>query len=424
MKILFIHPNMPGQYKHLVRVLADDPANEVVFATKPKKLTIPNVRKVEYKVTRDPKPEIHRYIIGFERSIFHGQEMWRVCKALKDEGFVPDIVCAHPGWGEGLFVKDIFPDTPLLSFMEFYYHAFGSDVYFDKSEPVNPDDVARIRVKNATNLLNLEACDWGVTPTWWQHKQHPKEFHHKISVIHDGIDTDIVKPLAIKTMTLPDGTHLTEKDKVVTYVCRNFEPYRGFPTVMRGIDQLTKERPDCHVLVVGNDGVSYGKNPDGKKTYKQAMIDELKFDMSRVHFIDALPYNEYLKILQISDAHIYFTVPFVLSWSSLEAMAAGCLVIGSDTPPVTEVIKDGVNGLITDFFSPEKLCKRLHEALDNPERMKPIRAAARQTVLDKYSLKKLLPMHLALITDLANKQYPPAAAANISNFNSDMKIAL
>lgn len=423
MKILFIHPNMPGQYKHLVRVLAEDSANQVVFATKPKKITIPGVRKVEYTVSRDPKPEIHRYIIGFERAIFHGQEMWRVCKKLKEEGFIPDIICAHPGWGEGLFLKDLFPTTPLLSFLEFYYHAFGADVYFDKNEQVIPDDIARIRIKNATNLINLEACDWGVTPTWWQRNQHPKEFHHKMSVIHDGIDTDMVKPTEKGKLTLPDGTVLTEKDKVVTYVCRNFEPYRGFPTVMRGIEKLTRERSDCHVLIVGNDGVSYGKNPDGKKTYKQAMLDELTLDLSRVHFIETLPYDNYLKVLQYSDAHIYFTVPFVLSWSSLEAMAAGCLVIGSDTPPVAEVIQDGVNGLLTDFFSPDQLAGRLHEALDNPEKMKPLREAARQTIIDKYSLAKLLPMHISLIKDLAQGQLPPAAAETIVDFNIEMKMA-
>jgi glycosyltransferase involved in cell wall biosynthesis len=421
MKILFIHPNIPGQYKHLARILGEDSANQVVFITKPRAVTIPGVTKIEYKVTRDPKPEIHRYIIGFERAIFHGQEVWRVCKELKEQGFTPDIICAHPGWGDALFVKDIFPQTPLLNFMEFYYHAFGADVYFDKNETVIPDDVARIRVKNSTNLLNLEACDWGVSPTWWQFKQHPKEYHHKISVIHDGIDTDVVAPALRQKLILPDGTTLPPNAKIVTYVCRNFEPYRGFPTVMRGIEKLTRERSDCHVLIVGNDGVSYGKTPDGKKTYKQAMLDELTLDTSRVHFIDALPYEQYLKILQYSDAHIYFTVPFVLSWSSMEAMSAGCLVIGSDTAPVREVIQDGVNGLLTDFFSPDQLAQRLHEALDNPEKMKPIRKAARQTIIYHYSLKKLMPLHIALITDLANKQMPPSAAQRIKDFNREIE---
>lgn len=413
MKILIIHPNMPGQYKHLVKVLAADSTNQVVFITKPKNLTIPGVTKVEYKMSREPRPETHRYVTGFERAVTQGQEVWRVCKKLKQEGFIPDIVCAHPGWGDALFIKDIFPDTPLLNFLEFYYHAFGADVYFDKNEPVVADDVARIRVKNATNLLNLEACDWGVAPTYWQFIQNPKEFHHKISIIHDGIDTDVAVPAEAKNIILPNGTKLTKQDEVVTYVCRNFEPYRGFPTVMRAIEIIIRERPNCHVLIVGNDGVSYGRAAEGKKTYKQQMLEEVKLDHSRVHFIETLPYDQYLKILQHSGAHIYYTVPFVLSWSSMEAMSAGCLVVASDTEPVREVIKDGVNGLLADFFSPEHLAKRISEVFDHPDRMQAIRQAARQTIVDNYSLHKLIPLHVDLIRDLAAKKFPLPAAERI-----------
>ncbi len=403
---------MPGQYKHLVRVLAADPANKVVFITKPKSLAIPGVTKVEYKVSRQPSAETHRYITGLEKAVCQGQEVWRVCNRLKQEGFVPDIVCAHPGWGDALFIKDIFPNTVLLNFLEFYYHAFGADVHFDKNEPVIADDVARIRVKNATNLLNLEACDWGISPTYWQYIQHPAEFRHKISVLHDGIDTDIAVPGNATALTLPNGTVLTRHDEVVTYVCRNFEPYRGFPTVMRAIEILTRNRPKCHVLVVGNDGVSYGRAAEGK-SYKQQMLDEVKLDFSRVHFIDTLPYEHYLKVLQHSGVHIYYTVPFVLSWSSMEAMSAGCLMVASDTAPVREVIQDGVNGLLADFFSPDHLAKRIGEVFDHPDRMQALRQAARQTILDNYSLHKLMPLHVALIKDLADKQFPPPVAKRI-----------
>lgn len=420
MKILIIHPNMPGQYKHLVKLLAADPANQVVFLTKPRNITIPGVTKVEYRMSREPRQDTHRYNIGFERAIYQGQEVWRVCKKLKQEGFIPDIVCAHPGWGDALFIKDIFPNTPLLSFMEFYYHAFGADVHFDKNEPVVADDVTRIRVKNATNLLNLEACDWGVAPTYWQWVQNPKEFRSKISIIHDGIDTDVAIPAETKGVILPNGMALTRKDEIVTYVCRNFEPYRGFPTVMRAIEILIRERPNCHVLIVGNDGVSYGRAAEGKKTYKQQMLEEVKLDYSRVHFIDTLPYEQYLKILQNSDAHIYYTVPFVLSWSATEAMSAGCLVVASDTQPVREVIKDGVNGLLADFFSPTDLAKRVSEALDNREAMKAIRKAARQTIVDNYSLHKLLPLHVELIRDLADKKFPPPAAERIQKLHTSL----
>ena len=407
MKILFIHPNIPGQYKHLVKHFASNPKNQVVFATNPKKIDLPGVQKIEYESQRPPTQGTHRYIIGLERALGCGQAMWKVCEGLKKSNFVPDIICAHPGWGDALFVKDSFPNVPLLSFFEFYYHAFGADVYFDPNEPIDPDDVARIRTKNCTNLLNLEASDWGVSPTYWQLIQHPKEFQYKISMIHDGIDTDIVKPHTFDKINLPNGTKLTPKDEIITYVSRNFEPYRGFPTFMHFLEIINRERPNAHVLIIGNDGVSYGRQRNDGKTFRQEYMDKITLtDPSRVHWLGPLPYEQYLGVLRASQAHIYLTVPFVLSWSMLEAMSAGCAVIGSDTPPVTEVIQDGQNGLICDFYSPEQLAKRVNEVLDHPDRMQDMRKAARQTVLDRYALNTLIGRHVQLIEDLVAGKTP------------------
>lgn len=408
MKILFIHPNMPGQYKHLVRAFADDPEHEVAFVTKETPVTIPNVHKVEYRVERDSKPDIHRYLINFERAIFTGQEVWRVCKKLKHAGFIPDVICAHPGWGDVLFIKDIFPHSPLLNFVEFYYSAFGSDMHFDKTEPVVPDELGRVRIKNANNLINLDACDWAISPMHWQAGQNPAGFQSKISVLHDGVDTDAASPSPGQTYTLPNGVTLTQDDEVVTHVERNFEPYRGFFTVMRAIEVLLKERPKAHFILVGADGVSYGKAPEGDLTYRQMMLKELDIDRDRVHFVGTVPHSELMTILQVSSAHLYFTVPFVLSWSMLESMATECLLIASDTPPVKEVIEHGKNGLLVDFFSHDELIKQVHHALDHRDDMVAIRKAARQTVLDKYSLEKLLPYHKSLVLDLAKGELPPS----------------
>lgn len=423
MKVLFIHPNCPGQYKHIARIMAEDPKNQVVFISKQNTSHIPNITKVEYVVGREPSYETHRYIIGFERAIFQGQEIWRVCNKLKQSGFIPDVICAHPGWGDALFLKDIYPDTPLLNFLEFYYRAFGADVYFDPSEEVDPDELTRIRVKNANNLFNLEACDWGITPTNWQKEVQPKEFQYKISVLHDGIDTTIAAPGDIKTLALPDGTTLQKGQEIVTYVSRNFEPYRGFPIVMRGIEKIIKDRPNAHVLVVGDDGVSYGRNPEGGKTYREQVMEELDLDLSRIHFMPKLPYNDFLKVLQYSRAHIYYTVPFVLSWSMLEAMSVGCAIVGSATKPVEEVIEDGVNGLLADFFSPDDLARRVSEILDHPTQMQHIRDAARQTIIDKYALDKVIPLHIQLITELAGGGTPSKTAQEIEQFNEKVILA-
>ena len=426
MKILFIHPNMPGQYKHLARVMAQDPANQVVFITKEKPdINIPNVTKVEYRCTRDVLPETHRYLINFERAIFQGQEVWRVCNKLKEKGFVPDVICMHPGWGDGLFVKDIFTDTPVLSFLEFYYRSRGGDVSFLKPGYINmplpentPDDNARIRIKNSCNLFNLEICDWGISPTHWQNIQNPALFRPKVSVLHDGVDTDLVVPGdGTQQVVLANGKVLTAKDEVVTYIARNFEPYRGFPTVMRAIGEILKRRPNCHVVCVGADGVSYGASPPGGTTFRRMMMEEVNPDMSRLHFIGYLKYEDMLNVLKISSAHIYLTVPFVLSWSMMEAMASGCLLIGSNTPPVMEVLEHERNGIVVDFYDHEAIADWVDKVFAHPTRMAHIRKEARQTIVDTFDLKKLLPMHINLIKDVAKGIFPPPAAAEIAAFN-------
>jgi len=422
MKILFMHPNMPGQYKHLARIMAQDPDNEVVFLTKPKKGNIPNVKKVEYKVTRDVSPESHRYLIPVERGVLASQEVWRVCKKMKDNGFIPDVICGHLGWGDGFFLKDIFPDSPVLAFMEFFYDGQGSDSEFLNNSSMSADSKARVRTKNLIHLMNLTYADWGICPTHFQLQRHPEIFHSKISVLHDGVDTNAVTPVPDKILTLPNGVKLTANDEVITYISRNFEPYRGFPQFMRSAEIILKNRPNAHIIMVGQDGVSYGAGREDGKTWREAMMEEVSIPQDRFHFLGYLPHDQMVKVLQISQAHIYLTVPFVLSWSMMEAMSAGCLVIGSDTPPVREAIKDGYNGLLVDFFSHEALAARIDEVFQHPDRMKDLRIAARKTILDRYSLDKVLPMHLDLIHDVAKGSTPPKTASKIDKFDQETQI--
>lgn len=408
MKILFIHPNMPGQYRNLCRKAAEDPNNTVVFLTKPTKVEIPGVHKVEYQVSRNAMPTTHRYLIGSEKSVLQGQEVWRVCKKLQtEEGFTPDIVVAHPGWGDCLYLKDLWPNTPLLSYFEFYYRAYGADVGFDPADPITDDDKARVRTKNITNLLNLEACDWGISPTQWQKSLHPQEYHHKITVLHDGVDTEACHPDPNVSVTLPNGRQFKYGDEVVTYIARNFEPYRGLPTFMQAAEIIQKNRPNCHIIAIGAEGVSYGRHLPKGQTYLDIWKNKVKLDESRIHFTGTLSYQDMVRVLQLSMAHIYLTYPFVLSWSALESMATGCLMICSDTQPVREIIRDGYNGLLVDFFSPDDLARRVEEALDNQEKLKPLRQAARQTVLDRYELDKLLQLHMELIRDVAQGNPTP-----------------
>lgn len=400
MKILFVHQNCPGQFKHLAVHMAALPGNEVVFITRPGKPELPNVRKLEYTPARKPAPSTHRYLRLAEEGILNAQAVANVAVAARKTGFRPDVIVAHVGWGEALYLKQVWPNTPVLGYFEWFYRPTGSDADFLK--PLMLDDVCRIQTRNSLHLMNLEMADAGITPTRWQWQQHPEAYRNKITVLHDGIDTDLVKPDPGATGSLKRGLHLKAGDEVITYVARNLEPYRGFPTFMRAAALIQQRHPNAQILVVGGDGVSYGSKLESG-TYREQMLAELgsALDLNRIHFLGKVSYARYLRLLQISAAHLYLSVPFVLSWSMLEAMSAGCLVIGSRTAPVEEVIQHGQNGLLADFFSPEDVADQVDRVLAAPDRMAGLRQAARQTVLDRYALKRCLPKQIHLISELA-----------------------
>lgn len=400
MKLLFIHQNMPGQFKHLVPLLVGA-GHEVVFLTKQKTLQIKGVRKLVYTPHRQVRPSTHHYMRQFENGLLHGQGVARLCQQLAQEGFRPDLVIAHPGWGEALFVKETFPRTPLINYCEFYYSATGTDFGFDPAVAVTFDDQCRIRARNAHLLLSLELCDRGWSPTQWQKSRHPTAYRDKIDVVFDGVDTYLARPNAQARFALPSGQVLTPRDEVITYVARNLEPYRGFTTFMRALPDLLKARPKAQVVIAGATGVSYGAAPKGGGTWKDVLVEEaglgaLPAAKERVHFVGHLAYERYLALLQVSSAHIYLTYPFVLSWSFMEAMATGCLMIGSDTAPVREVLKDGENGWLTDFFDSGRLVETVVRALDSPDAGR-LRAAARASIVGRYDLQTCLPVQLELI---------------------------
>ncbi len=412
MDILFLHPNMPGQFKHLARALGAEGTHRIRFITKHKSASVEGAVRVTYRVPREASPHSHRYLVNAERAVLQGQEVWRVAKKLRDEeGFSPQLIVAHPGWGDALFIKDIFPAAKLFSFFEFYYRAQGADLGFDTSDPITADDLARSRIKNTTNILSLEAADFGLSPTVWQWSTHPSEFHHKIAVMHDGIDTDFCAPNPQAIFHVKNGPSFKVGDEVITHIERNFEPYRGFPTFMQAAATLLKERPNAHIVVVGADGVSYGKPAPKGTSYRKIWLQKTGLEKSplreRLHFVGVLPHAEMMTMLQVSAAHIYLTYPFVLSWSLMEAMAAGCAIVASDTKPVREVMRDGENGLLCDFFDAEKLAAKVVELLDAKDRNAAMRIAARETVLRNYDLKMLLPMHVQLVKEVAQGLVPP-----------------
>jgi glycosyltransferase involved in cell wall biosynthesis len=409
--IVFIHQNFPAQYLHVARHLGQTPGNRVYFITQAEHNQLPGVIKLTYKPDYPANTVCHPYTTAFDTAVRTGMAVADVCRRLRDRGIVPDLLIGHCGWGETLFVKNVFPDTPLLTNFEFFYHASGADVGFDPEFAApNAGDDARLQVRNGLNRMSFAASDWGHTATAWQRSLFPPAMQSEISLVHEGVDTERVRPDAGAWLRLGRKNRvLTREDEVISYVARNLEPYRGFHVFMRALPQILRRRPRAHVVIAGGDGISYGEPAPRGTTYRQMLLAEVgdALDMERVHFVGQLPYEVYLNLLQVSSVHVYLSYPFVLSWSFLEAMATECLVLASATAPVLEVLRDRENGLAVDFFATAGLCERIEEVLEHPDRMQALRTAARATVVRDFDLNsKLLPRWLDLMETLTQGQRP------------------
>jgi glycosyltransferase involved in cell wall biosynthesis len=410
MRILFVHQNFPGQYRHIAAHYARHGHQVVGVGEKTnlaRTLRVPGVRLLGYDA---PAANPTGWEANVARAIHRGRRVAAGCAQLRRAGFVPDVVFAHIGWGEALFLKDVFPEARILLYCEFFYRSRGGDLGFDPEFPATPEKLLQLRVMNAPLLMALDASDVGMAPTRWQHHQFPAAHKPRIAVIHDGIDTGLVRPSG------------AAEPELITYVARNLEPYRGFHMFMRAIPEIQQRRPNARIVIVGGDEVSYSPRLPAGQTYRQRMLAELdgRIDLSRVQFLGRIAYPDYLALLRRSAVHVYLTYPFVLSWSLLEAMSAGCLIVGSRTPPVQEVMRDGENGLLVDFFSPAAIAERVAYALEHQAELQPMRAAARNTAVSRYDLERVcLPAQLRLVESLQRQRADARPAADVQHLAGD-----
>ena len=417
--LLFVHQNFPGQFKHLAPALVQQ--GHVVKALcwgQGEPQDWQGITLHRYCAERGSSRGIHPWLTDLETKVIRAEACLRAAKQLADSGFQPDAIIAHPGWGESLFLQQVWPHTPLGIYSEFHYAETGADVGFDP-EFGQPDPLlepCRLRLKNVNNLLHFPVATAGISPTRWQASSFPEPFRSRITVIHDGIDTTALQPQADISLTLSKATSenliLSRDHEVITFVNRNLEPYRGYHIFMRALPKLLQQRPHAHVLIVGGNDVSYGAKPSperyGNRSWRDIFAQEVRptisdADWQRVHFLGRIPYAQFVQLLQLSTVHVYLTYPFVLSWSLLEAMSIGCAIVASDTAPLREVINHDETGRLVDFFDHQALADAVIALLDDPAARQRLGDAARAFAIAHYDLHShCLPRQLDWVQQLAS----------------------
>lgn len=405
MKILFVHNNFPAQFVHLAPALKAR-GHEVAALGSQTARPIAGIPLSKYGMKRGTTPGIVPLAVRYEADCLRGAAAARLADAMKQKGFAPDLVIGHNGWGETLFLDDVWPGVKQLLYAEFYTGARGLDVGFDPEfGPMDLDNAIRVRAKNGALAMSTMAATRAVSPTQFQRDTFPEDIRRRIEVIHDGIDTRSAAPRAEARLAIP-GTDIVFKpgDEVVTNINRHLEPLRGLHILLRALPKVLAERPNAHVVIIGDHGgVAYGLPAPEGRSWKDIYLHELegRLDLSRVHFLGRVPRQTYLDALAVSAAHVYLTYPFVLSWSLLEALSAGCVVIASDTAPVREAVQHERNGVMVDFFDVDGLSARIVHALAAPEAHRALREQARADAVARYDLKTVcLPRLVALAESL------------------------
>lgn len=415
MRLLFVHCNYPAQFRHISKYYSKNDQNQVVFLCQNKEWTaeqVSNLKIIRYKLGREPQSQLcHPYLQRYETAVLHGQAAMREALLLRQKGFEPDLIIGHSGFGNTLYLKEVWPKAKFLGYFEWYYRTAGSDVGFGSDQYPSPDTSLRVHTYNSPIVMDLVLSDAAICPTQWQAKQFPNAIRNNLEIIFDGVDTKKVNLICtterqhfLSIKASDHEIHIPEKAPLVTYVTRCFEPYRGWPQVAEGLALLMQRNPRAHVLLVGSDDVAYGARRGDGLSWREWALQEWPMDPNRLHVLPALSYADYLSVIQRSWVHVYWTVPFILSWSLMEALSSGCCVVASATPPVEEIITCGEQGQLVDFFDPNALAQQVDRLLKDEEQRRYLGSLARQRIVEGgYDLQDCISKQVNLINKLIKK---------------------
>jgi glycosyltransferase involved in cell wall biosynthesis len=407
MHILFVHQNFPAQFRFIAPRLISDFGWQCSFCTERAEGDLPGVRKILYKPRGGATVANSVFTRNFENSVAHAHGVFEALKLTPD--LKPDLIVAHSGFGSSLFLPFLY-DAPIINFLEFFYNPIGQDLGFRPEMPVGETELLRSKTNNATILLDVVNCDRGWTPTHYQRAFFPVELQSKIETIFDGIDTSVYYRKEGASARVRESCNIDPAHKIVSYVARGFEMMRGFDVFMKAAKIICEKRSDVTFVVVGTDKVHYGSDLKyiEENTFRHHILNEGGYDLSRFRFTGYVPQETLADILSAADAHLYLTEPFIASWSMVDAMACGAVLIASDQTCVREYVVPDRNGLLVNFFDYEEFARQTLDVLANPASYRHLSEAAQQTVIEKFSLEVAMPRLREFFERVAAKPRQPS----------------
>jgi glycosyltransferase involved in cell wall biosynthesis len=408
-----VHPQFPGQFGHIASYLVDKSGCRVTFVSRSAPGVVAGIEKIQYLLAGGATMDTNFCSRPFENAVWNCDAVYRALKARPD--LHPDMIVGHSGFGSTLFLRELYPNVPEVNLFEYFYNPDSPDgdmnFRHDLDTVVEDMHRQRARCRNAMTLLDLNHCTAAYTPTRFQHSLFPREYASKLQVVHSGVDRGVFysddgrarpnPPLA--GMRRIAGISLPTTTRIVSYASRGFESIRGFDLFLRSAKLLMQRYPDVLFFVVGSDraGTSDYENIGEHKSFKEWALAQEEYDLTRFVFTGQLRPSDAAELFRATDLHIYLTVPYVLSGSMLEAMSCGAVVLGSSTAPVREVIADGQNGILVDFFDIESIASKAAAVLEDPVSYRSMGRLAEQTVIEHYSLEVVLPQLVNLYRESA-----------------------